>query len=77
MSFPDITFEQAMELLTGGNICDLDNTTYDACCTIKYINERKHHFDFDKKDINGEYKRYIDYNGSGTMDMFSYFLGKY
>lgn len=72
MDFPNLTLEKAMELLTG-NIYSLDNIIYDACCTIKYISMRKKDNDVDKNNIDIEYIRYINYNGSASREMFFHY----
>lgn len=74
MSFPNITYEKAMELLTNGHIYSLDELTYNACCVVKYIYMRKKDIDFDINNVNDEYKRFVEFNGSASHEMFLYYL---
>lgn len=71
--FPNITIRKAMDLLSE-NIYALDDITYNACCTVKYLSMRKDDDDFDRNNQDSEFTRYVQHNGHDSRDMFIHYL---
>ena len=80
MSFPNITPEEALVLLSKGEVYALDRKKYTECCVVKYLSIRKNEEDFDKNNVDGEYNKFTEHNnfvvrnGCPSLDMFTHYL---